>query len=302
MPTRRPAANRRPSSATAGHRQGGQAALCLIFVSGPGLRSDNTKGGDVDVRAIRRQRPSTWACAAFMSGLLVSVGAAAATPAQFLNEGDRLYAARAQAGQAEKAIAAYQQALGLDPANAEAYWRVARAYYWLGTHAPNADAAAKLFEEGIEYGKLAVDAHAKSAAAHFWLGVSYGKYGEARGIMQSLHLVPHLQKAMETSLKLQPNLEDGGADRVLCRLYMKLPAFKGGSIEKSLAHCQKAVAAHPQCSMNHLFLAETLTQAGRKDEARRALQAVLDTPLQKGREPEQREEQVQARALLKGLE
>lgn len=244
-----------------------------------------------------RSRVLLLACALW----LLPAAAQAGVP-EVMKEADGYYAQRDKAGQIDKAIETYQQVLALDDTVTDAYWKLARAYFWKGTHASSGAKAADEFREGIEFAKLGVAADAKSVGAHFWLAVSYGKFGEAKGIMQSLHLVDPLMKEAKTALELDEGYEEGGPHRVLCRVYMKLPGFKGGDIDKSIDHCKKAIALGPNEHMNHLYLAESLIQKGDKAEAKKALQKVLELPLGTEWAPEHKEQQAEARELLKGLE
>src|SRR6185295_15953907 len=61
---------------------------------------------------------------------LFYISAAAAQPA------DQVYADRANLASARRAAALWSAALSSDPRNFEAAWKLARADYWLGGHAP----------------------------------------------------------------------------------------------------------------------------------------------------------------------
>jgi tetratricopeptide (TPR) repeat protein len=220
---------------------------------------------------------------------------------ELLKEADGYYAQRAKPGMADKAIETYQQVLALDDSVADAYWKLARTYYWKGTLEKSDAKAADAYREGIEFAKLGVATDAKSVGAHFWLAVSYGKFGEAKGIMQSLHLVDPLMKEAKISLELDETYQDGGPHRLMCRVYMKLPGFKGGDIDKALEHCRKAIAIGPQEHMNHLYLAEALLQKGDKPEAKKALRKVLELPINPTYAPEHEQQQAEAKKLLAEL-
>lgn len=233
----------------------------------------------------------------------VSGGSAAAESAaqRLMAQADALYDKRDQAGMADKSIDAYQQVLAVDDANAEAYWKIARVYYWKGTQEASDAAASKHYREGIEFAKLGIEADPKSAGAHFWLSVSYGKFGEANGMMQSLHLVEPMKAEIEKALALDEKFEWGGAYRVMCRLYMKLPGFKGGDIKKSIEFGKKSVALGPGLPMNHLYLAEALVQDGQKEEAKKVLRHIVTMPALPERVPESEADKELAKKLLAEL-
>ncbi len=219
-----------------------------------------------------------------------------------LKKADKSYAKRAQKGMAEKAREAYEKVLAVDPENIEARWKLGRVLYWQGTHVSGKEKQMEIFETGIRYCQEAVSKKDDCVACHFWLGVSYGKFGEAKGILQSLGLVPHIQNAMEKVVKLNEKIAYGGAHRVLGRLYNKLPAMKGGDNDKAIKHLNKAIEIGPNDLMNYRFLAEVQLAMGNKEEAKKTLQTIIDFPedkLYKDRAPESREEKKTAEKLMK---
>ena len=120
---------------------------------------------------------------------------ALAAPAQddavkkLIRAGDEFYAKRDQEGMALKAIEAYKKALALEESCTEACWKATLAHYWLGNHEKDSTKQAEIFREAIDFAKMAVAIDENCIEAHFWLAVMYGLYGQACGILQSLHMV-----------------------------------------------------------------------------------------------------------------
>jgi Tfp pilus assembly protein PilF len=79
---------------------------------------------------------------------------------------------------------------------------------------------------------------------------------------------------MQTCLDLDPAVEGWGPDRVLGRMYYKLPFFKGGDNDKSIAHLEKSLAGAPSNALTRLYLAETFRSKGRKVSAIQQLEEV----------------------------
>ena len=219
----------------------------------------------------------------------------------FLKKGDRQYKKRTDPKAVDKAKSYYEKVLAVDPDNVKARWKLARLFYWKGTHAKGKAAKMKIFEQGIRYAQEGIQKNSKSIGCHYWLGVSYGKFGEAKGILASLDLVPHLKKEMETVLKLKEGYEYGGAHRVLGRLYYKLPGIKGGDNDKAVKHLKKATKIAPNNLKSHLFLAEVYIAQGKKAEAKKELQFIIDFPeanFIKKLVPESKEEKKQAAKMM----
>jgi len=214
-----------------------------------------------------------------------------------LKKADKLYRKRATKGNGEKAREAYEKVLAVDPDNIKARWKLGMTMYWLGTHVSSKEKKMELFEAGIRYCQEAVKQNPDCVPCQFWLAVSYGTFGEAKGILQSLGLVPYMREALEKVKELDDKYEYGGAYRVLGRLEFKLPS---GDNDKAIEYLKKAIGIGPTHLMNHRFLAEVLIKEGKKDEAKEALKTIIDTPrdkLLKSKKPEMKEEQEEARKL-----
>ena len=188
------------------------------------------------------------------------------------------YEQRGDEANAKAAFELFQQAAKADATSVEARWEGARAAYFYGTYAradaPDSEKMA-IFNAGIELAKQAVALAPKDVEAHFWLGVLYGVYGEAKGIFKSLSLVPSIKQEMQTCLDLDPSVEGFGPDRVLGRMYFKLPWFKGGDNKKSIAHLEKSLAGAPTDALTKLYLAETYKSEGVKEKAVEQLKGII---------------------------
>jgi tetratricopeptide (TPR) repeat protein len=200
------------------------------------------------------------------------------TPAGSLAQARSAYEQRSDAASAKNAFELFQQAAKTDAASVEARWEGARAAYFYGTYAradaPDSEKMA-IFDTGIDLAKQAVALAPKSVEAHFWLGVLYGVYGEAKGIFKSLSLVPSIKQEMQTCLEIDPSVEGYGPDRVLGRMYYKLPWFKGGDNKKSITHLEKSLAGAPTDALTKLYLAETYKSEGMKAKAVEELKAII---------------------------
>ena len=224
-----------------------------------------------------------------------------AGPKDMIKKGDQLFAQREDISKAEAAIKEYKKALALNPMIAEAYWKIAHAYYWIGVHKDKKSDKLKAYKNGIEFAKQCVQVAPKDPHCHYWLGVSYGKYGGTKGILQSLYLVKPMKKEMNTVIKLDPKFRRGSAYAVLGWIYFKLPSIAGGDKDKAEKLLRKAVQIGPNHILNHLFLAKVLLDKGKKEEAIKELKFVVNAPLEKDMIPENKEEKKEAKELLKKL-
>lgn len=214
---------------------------------------------------------------------------------------DVLYQQREDLSSARRAAEIWDGRLRANPKNFEAAWKLARVNYWLGTHAPQKERKAYL-EAGITAGHAAVAVEPNRPEGHFWIAANMGALAESFGLRQGLKYRGEIRDELMIVLKLDPGFQRGSADRALGRWYFKVPGLFGGSNEKSEAHLRRALEYNPQSTVTWFFLAETLLDMGRKDEAREALQRVLDAPVSEDWGPEDREWKKKASELLASLE
>jgi|Deesub1362B_J571_1020462.scaffolds.fasta_scaffold00002_295 tetratricopeptide (TPR) repeat protein len=197
------------------------------------------------------------------------------TAEELLAEGDALYQKMMDMETAKAALSKYHAAVALLDNKYEAYWRISRILYYIGDHSEKKKDKKSYFSQGIYYGKRAIELEPNRPEGHYWLGVNYGKYGEVRGVLKSLSLVKPIKQEMNKVIEIDRSFEDGGADKVLGRVYFKLPGFAGGSKEKSLEHLLKAKEIGPNDPLTRLYLAETYLALDEIDKARQELEFVL---------------------------
>ena len=210
---------------------------------------------------------------------------------------DALYALREDLAKAREATTIWAERLQKSPKDFESAWKLAKARYWLGTHAPEAERKT-LLESGIAAGQAASTLEPKRPEGYFWIAANMGALAESFGMRQGLKYRGDIKENLLTVLKLDPAFQKGSADRALGRWYFKVPGLFGGSRQKSEEHLRKSLTYDPNSTASHFFLAETLIDAGRKADARAELQKVIDGPGDPDWAPEDREFKSKARRLL----
>lgn len=128
-----------------------------------------------------------------------------------------------------------------------------------------------------------------------------GALAESYGLRQGIKYRGQIKDELLMTLKLDPAFLDGSADRALGRWYFKVPGMFGGSNKQSEIHLRKSLTYNPNSIISHIFLAETLADMGRQDEARKEAQAAIDAPLDPNWTPEDRRFKETAKRLLRDL-
>jgi hypothetical protein len=225
----------------------------------------------------------------------------AGTPGVPAQDPDALYARREDIASAKKAAEIWGAALASDARNFEAAWKLAKARYWLGGHAPEAERRLAL-EAGIAAARAAIAARSDRPEGHFWLAANMGALAESFGMRQGLKYRGDIKAALLTVLKLDPAFQQGSADRALGRWYYKVPGLFGGSNKKSEEHLRRSLTYNPNSTASRFFLAETLIDLGRKAEARTELERLREGPVDPEWAPEDREFKDKAQRLLATLQ
>jgi tetratricopeptide (TPR) repeat protein len=214
---------------------------------------------------------------------------------------DALYADRDNLASAKRAAEIWASRLAANPKDFDSAFKLSKARYWLGTNGlPEPERKAAL-EAGIAAARSAIAINAQRPEGHFWLAANMGALAESFGLRQGIKYRGQIKDALLTTLKLDPAFLDGSADRALGRWYYKVPGLFGGSNKKSEEHLRKSLTYNPNSIISHLFLAETLADMGRKDEARKEAQAAIDAPIDPDWAPEDRRFKETAKRLLRDL-
>ena len=225
---------------------------------------------------------------------------APAPAAQREKDPDSLYADREHLPNALDAAALWESRMSGDARDFEAEWKLARACYWLGGHVPANDRR-RQYERGIDAAKRAAALHPERPEGHFWMAANMGAMAESFGLRAGLRYKGPVKQELETVLRVDPSYLLGSADRALGRWYFRVPRLFGGSKDRSVEHLRRSLTYSPDSTASHYFLAETLLDMDRREEARVEPQKVIDAPLDPDWAPEDREFKQKALTLLKSV-
>ena len=214
---------------------------------------------------------------------------------------DTLYKDRETPASAKRATQIWEERLAVNPKDFESAWKLAQARYWLGTNGLPEPGRKAALEAGIAAARTAIALNPSKPEGHFWLAANMGALAESFGLRQGIKYRGEIRGALETTLKLNPAFLDGSADRALGRWYYKVPRLFGGSNKTSEQHLRKSLTYNAQSVISHIFLADTLADLGRTEEARKEYQAAIDAPPDPNWAPEDRRFKLQAKQALQRL-
>lgn len=185
--------------------------------------------------------------------------------------------------------------------------------YWKGDHATTDGDKVQLFDAGRAKAGEAKEANDSFGDAYYWYAANLARWGEANGVVASLSKKKELIRTLEElATKTNRDGSDGstyewhGSDRILGRVYFKLPGFAGGSLDKSLTYLDSAYNAAKEYANNVVWYAESLSNgtAEQKEKAKQILKEMLakDPASYNGsRVPETKDEFQAGKALLQEI-
>lgn len=229
----------------------------------------------------------------YLAGSVGPAGSVARSQA----DADALYTQRGDIAKARQAADIWEQQLRTNGGDFTAAWKLARARFWLGSHAGQNERKAFL-ESGIAAGRAAVAQQPNRPEGHFWIAANMGALAESFGLRQGLKYRGDIRDELLIVLKLDPAFQQGSADRALGRWYLKVPSLFGGSKKKSEEHLRRSLTYNPNSISSRFFLAETLLEMDRKADAIAELRRVAELQPDPDWIPEDQEFKSKAQRLL----
>ena len=199
---------------------------------------------------------------------------------------------RAAPGPINDAIQAYAAAVAAAADSLEARWKLVRALYFAGEFAsPDESAARVQFERATTQAEAGLDLLGRraggrpefdvlppesvrvalppgdvgdAAALEFWSAIAWGGWAQRRGLLAAVRqgVANRIYRSALVSVALDPELEEGGAHRLLARLHASLPRvpFFSGWVDRAqaLPEMERALAIAPDHPGNRLLLALTI--------------------------------------------
>jgi tetratricopeptide (TPR) repeat protein len=172
-------------------------------------------------------------------------------------------------------------------------------FIWGDIRATTRDQKLLAYEQGREAAKRVIELDPKNAAAHFWYGTNTGRWGQTKGVVRSLFLLPTVKEEIQIVLDLDPKFTAVYA--LAGNVFYEVPGLLGGDLKKAEEMFRKGLEQDPKFTGMRVGLAKTLIKRGRMAEARRELQAVLDAKEPRNRADWTLKDSKEARELLESL-
>jgi tetratricopeptide (TPR) repeat protein len=152
---------------------------------------------------------------------------------------------------------------------------LSRVHFLVGdVRATTPEAKLAAYDRGREIGQRAVELAPRSEEAHLWYAINTGRWGQTRGVVRSLFLLPTVREELATIFALNPKSVRGHA--LAGNVMFEVPGVLGGDRAKAEEHYRKALKLDPRFTVVRVDLARLLIASGRHDEARRELGRVIE--------------------------
>jgi len=167
-----------------------------------------------------------------------------------------------------------EQAVRDDPdaANFTALSRVC--FIWGDVRARSEEDKLAAYERGREAGRRAVELEPKAFLGHLWYAINTARWGQTKGVVRSLFLLPTVREEIRVLLELAADVPAVYA--LAGNVDLEVPGPLGGDIDRAEAEFRRGLQLDPSFTGLRVGLAKVLVKKGRLPEARRELQAVLD--------------------------
>jgi tetratricopeptide (TPR) repeat protein len=178
--------------------------------------------------------------------LLLTVSSLFAVDQSLIDQADMLY----ESDEFEQAVTvlerAYDTASG-DTERAEVLWRLSRATLGIGEALEDSEAPVNdvldVYLRGEQYGIEAVEADPDNNLGYYWQSANVGRWGQAKGILDSLFKAGTMRDLLRESVRYDP--DHAGSFYVLGQLYSEVPGFISfGNVDYAVGLARKSIDLH----------------------------------------------------------
>ena len=172
-------------------------------------------------------------------------------------------------------------------------------FLWGDVRAKNDDEKLAAYERGRQAGQRAVELDPKQFLGHLWYAINTARWGQTKGLVRSLFLLPTVRAEIRTLLELAPDV--AAVYALAGNVDLEVPGPLGGDLDRAEAEFRKGLALDADFTGLRLGLAKVLIKKNALAEARRELQAVLDAKDPTNRADWTMKDAPEARKLLDSL-
>ncbi len=221
-------------------------------------------------------------------------------PAEAIAKAEKLFKQRKDLDKARQAIKALEQARDMDNRNYEVEWKYARMSFFLGSRkaVPEAEAE-KVLKKGLSAAKIAKRMEPNKPDGHLWYAAILGEQAKRSPITVGVTSLDNIRSSMKKVIEIDPGYQGASAYDGLGQLEMGSRGLGGGSAEKAIEYYEKGLELEKENAYLYVHLAEAYLVVGKKAEAKKMIDKVLNMKPNPDYLPEYEEAEANAKKLLK---
>ena len=222
--------------------------------------------------------PSAAAPSAAAPAPVAAAPVAAAPAADWTARFDELWKSRDQDTSIREMNKLLKAAQSIEPNSFDASWRQSAVLNWQANGFPDGnDLKAQLGKGAWEAGDRAAAAKPEDVRGQYNAGTGIGLYSEGVGILTALSqgLEGKFRSRVQAAIRIDKGYLDGAPQVLWGRFFFKLPWPKR-DLDESVKILTAAVKDHPTNLRAKIFLADSLADSGKGDEAKALAQQALE--------------------------
>lgn len=214
-----------------------------------------------------------------------------------LVKSDELFAQREDVSKLREALQTLSKVRDADRRNFEVEWKFARNNYFLSKQTDSEQEAEKLLTDGANAGIIASRIAPEKADGHFWYGANLGEQAKRSPVTVGLKSVDDIKETMNKVIAIDPKYQGASAYDGLAQIELQTGMI-GGKPEKAIEYLETALKLENDNTYLHLHLAEAYLAVGKKAEAKKHLDELLQMKPQNGYAVEYKETTEKAKEIL----
>lgn len=203
--------------------------------------------------------------------------AAPANPAlisEAIAKADALFGQREDVGKLREAVQTLANVRNPDARNFEVEWKYAMYNYFLGKQLTDEKESDKAFTNGAEAAQIARRLAPDKPDGYFWYAANLGEQADRSPITVGIKSIDDIRQAMKKVIEIQPDYQGASAFDALGQLELQTETV-GGDPKKAVEYLEKGVEIEKDNSYLRLHLAQAYLETGRKADAKKQLEYIL---------------------------
>ncbi len=213
-----------------------------------------------------------------------------------LTKAGDLFAGREDVKNLRKAVETLENVRDPDNRNFEVEWKFSKYNYFLSKQTESEEEAEKLLKEGVAAGIIASRIEPGKPDGHFWYGANLGEQAKRSPLTVGLKSIDDIRETMNKVIELDPSYQGASAFDALAQI--ELSSSLVGKPEKAVEYLEKALEYEKDNTYVRLHLAEAYLAVGKKPEAKKQLDYLLQMKPAPGYEVEYKETTEEAKKIL----